>query len=342
MIRTKTTLIVGAGASQEIHLPSGPELLERTAAAYDFYRFGGDQMTKDSAVLLRHLAKLAERPGQSQDKLYLATERLRISARMSKLVDAVIDQNDDNPLVTLCGKLAIAHFICQGEARSNLRPAPKVAGDLPLQAGDFWLLELGRLMTSGVPRSRVHQCFENLQIISFNYDRSIEHFLPYALITAYGMTLQEAQRTVSEHLRIVHPYGTIGRLPWQKGEGADVDWGNENPWNMVNLVHQIRTASELTKNHAALSEVRNAMLKSQRIVFMGFGYHPQNLDLLIDSTFSHNPEVLACIHGLPGPSQTTVVRMLRRKLGLDKDDRLMVVNSRCYELFRDYGMMLES
>ena len=86
MIRTKTTLIVGAGASQEIHLPSGPELLERTAQAYDFYRFGGDQMTKDSTQLLRHLGKLAERPGHSQDKLYEATERLRISARMSSIV----------------------------------------------------------------------------------------------------------------------------------------------------------------------------------------------------------------------------------------------------------------
>ena len=61
MIRTKTTLIVGAGASQEIHLPSSIELLERTAAAYDFYRFGGEQMTKDSSQLLRHLNKLADR-----------------------------------------------------------------------------------------------------------------------------------------------------------------------------------------------------------------------------------------------------------------------------------------
>lgn len=342
MIRTKTTLIVGAGASQEIHLPSGPELLERTAAAYDFYRFGGEQMTKDSSALLRHLSKLAERPGQSQDKLYEATERLRISARMSRMIDTVIEQNDDNPLVTLCGKLAIAHFICQGEARSNLRPAPKAAGELPLQAGDFWLLELGKLMTTGVPRSRVHQCFENLAIISFNYDRSVEHFLPYALMTAYGMTLLEAQRIVSENLRIVHPYGTIGRLPWQLGEGPDVEWGNETPWNMGNLVLNIRTASELMRDTRALNEVRNAMLKSQRIVFMGFGYHPQNLDVLIDSSFSHNPEVMAGIHGLPGPSQTTVVRMLRRKLGLEKDDRMMVINGKCYDIFRDYGMMLES
>jgi len=122
----------------------------------------------------------------------------------------------------------------------------------------------------------------------------------------------------------------------------DFDAGDENPWNMGNLLGQLRTASELMRDSRALSEVRNAMLKSQRIVFMGFGYHPQNLDILIDSVFAHNPEVLAGIHGLPGPSQTTVVRMLRRKLGLDKDDRLMVVNGKCYDIFRDYGMMLES
>ena len=152
-----------------MHMPSGPELLDRTAQAYDFYRFGGEQMTKDSSMLLRHLGKLGERPGHSQEKLYEATERLRISARMSKMIDTVIEQNDDNPLVTLCGKLAIAHFICQAEARSNLRPAPRVPGELPLQAGDFWLLELGKLMTTGVPRSKVHQCFENLSIISFNF-----------------------------------------------------------------------------------------------------------------------------------------------------------------------------
>lgn len=342
MIRTKTTLIVGAGASQEIHLPSGPDLLDRTAQAYDFYRFGGEQMTKDSSMLLRHLGKLAERPGNTQEKLFAATERLRIAARMSSLIDTAIEQNDDNPLVSVCGKLAIAHFICQGEARSNLRPAPKNPGELPLQAGDFWLLELGKLMTAGVPRSRVHQCFENLTIVSFNYDRAIEHFLPYALITAYGMTLLEAQRIVSEHLKIVHPYGTIGRLPWQKGEGPDVEWGNENPWNMNSLLNQIRTPSELMANMRAVTELRNAMIKSQRIVFMGFGYHPQNIDLLIDTGFSHNPDVVAGIHGLAGPAQTTVVRMLRRKLNLDKDDRLMIVNAKCFDLMRDYAMLLES
>jgi hypothetical protein len=342
MIRTKTTLVVGAGASAEMQMPSSAELLERIAAGYDFYRFGGERMSKDSSALLRYLNKLGERPGSSLDKLYAATERLRVATRLGQMIDTIIDQNDDNPLVTLCGKLAVMHFICQGEAKASLRPAPKVEGELPLLIGDYWLVELGRLITNGVPRSKVERCFENLSIVSFNYDRSIEHFLPYALMTAYGMTLVEAQRIVAAKLNIVHPYGTIGRLPWQKGEGPDVEWGNDAPWNMISLLSGLRTHSELMGDRNALTEVRGAMLKSQRVVFMGFGYHPQNLDVLIDGTFSHNPEVLAAVHQLSAPSQKTVVRMLRRKLGLTAEDKLMVINSRCQEFMRDYNMLLES
>ncbi|MEP6868159.1 MAG: hypothetical protein ABJA20_06555 [Novosphingobium sp.] len=342
MIRTKTTLVVGAGASCDLQMPSSAELLERIASGYDFYRFGGERMSKDSSALLRYLNKLGERPGHDLEKLYAATERLRVATRLGQMIDTIIEQNDDNPLVTLCGKLAIMHYICQGEAKASLRPEPKIEGELPLLIGDYWLVELGRLITSGVPRSKVEQCFDNLSIVSFNYDRSIEHFLPYALMTAYGMTLVEAQRIVAATLNIVHPYGTIGRLPWQQGEGPDVEWGNDTPWNMLSLISSLRTHGELMADRNALTGVRNAMLKSQRVVFMGFGYHPQNLDVLIDGNFSHNPEVLAAVHQMAGPSQTTVVRMLRRKLGLTADDRLMVINSRCQEFMRDYSMLLES
>ncbi|MEP7223181.1 MAG: hypothetical protein ABI673_11020 [Novosphingobium sp.] len=342
MIRTKTTLVVGAGASCEMQMPSSAELLDRIASGYDFYRFGGERMSKDSSTLLRYLNKLTERPGHNQEKLYAATERLRVASRLGQMIDTIIEQNDDNPLVTLCGKLAILHYICQGEAKASLRPAPKVEGELPLLIGDYWLVELGRLMTTGVPRSKVEQCFENLTIVSFNYDRSIEHFLPYALITAYGMTLVEAQRIVTQRLKIVHPYGTIGRLPWQAGEGPDVEWGNDAPWNMLSLLSSLRTHGELMGDRAALTQVRGAMMKAQRVVFMGFGYHPQNLDVLIDGNFAHNPEVLAAVHQMSAPSQKSVIRMLRRKLGLTDEDKLMVIQSRCQEFMRDYSMLLES
>jgi len=342
MIRTKTTLVVGAGASCELTMPSTAELLDRIAQGLDFYRFGGERMTKDSTMLLRHLSKLAERPGHPQDKLYAATERLRVSSRLGQMIDTIIEQNDDNPLVSICGKLAITHFIGQGESKASLRPEPKIEGDLPLLIGEYWLVELGRLITGGVPRSKVDQCFDNLSIVSFNYDRSIEHFLPFALVTAYGMTLQEAQRLVSAKLNIIHPYGTIGRLPWEAGERPDVDWGVENPWNLLNLQSCLRTHGELMRDTRALLAVRGAMQQSQRVVFMGFGYHPQNLDLLIDGSFSHNPEVLATTYQMAAPTRTAVARLLKRKLGLDKDDKLLMVDSRCQEFMRDYAMLLES
>lgn len=342
MIRTKTTLIVGAGASCELQLPSGPELLDRMAQGFDFNRFGGAQLTRDNTAFLKYLAKMAERPGTTNEALYTATTRLRISAKLGTSIDGIIEQNDDDQLVTLCGKLAIAHFITQGEAKSSLRLTPKTEGELPLQIGDYWLVELGRMITSGVPRSKVEQAFDNLVIVSFNYDRSVEHFMPFALVTAYGMPLKEARRIVAAKLNIVHPYGTIGRLPWQTGEGPDIEWGTENPWNMLNLISQIRTHGELLRDARAFQAVRGAVSKCQRIVFLGFGFHPQNLDLLLDGSMSHNPDVVASFYQMPPPLQTAVLRMLHRKLNLDREDRLLTVDAKCYDVLHDYGMMLES
>jgi hypothetical protein len=36
-----------------------------------------------------------------------------------------------------------------------------------------------------VPRNRAEQCFDNLSIICFNYDRSIQHYLPFVVAMAF-------------------------------------------------------------------------------------------------------------------------------------------------------------
>jgi len=234
MIRTKTTFIVGAGGSCELQLPSGEELMAKVAQGLDYTRFGSELQTRDSMLIARYLAKLSERTGNGDKPLMVAADRIRNASKLGKSIDAVIDQNDHDQYVAQCGKLAITHFICQAEAKSTLRLTPRIDGDLPIQGMDNWLTHLGQLITSGVPRSKIDTCFENVSIISFNYDRSVEHFMPHALMMSHGLTLKEAQNIVSNKLKVYHPYGTIGRLPWQSGEAADVEWGTDQPWNILN------------------------------------------------------------------------------------------------------------
>ncbi|SMC47840.1 hypothetical protein [Novosphingobium sp. B1] len=175
MLRTRTTLVVGAGASAELQFPSNAELLARIIQGFDFKRAGSESSTRDGQLLLRNVYKLAERLNKPVEEVAAATERLRNACRLGRSIDTVLEQYDHDPLVLACGKLAIAYFIGQAESRSSLKDAPRVEGELPLQGkvAEYWIYQLGQLITSGVPRSRIGNALEQITIINFNYDRSV-------------------------------------------------------------------------------------------------------------------------------------------------------------------------
>ncbi len=193
-----------------------------------------------------------------------------------------------------------------------------------------------------MPRSRAERCLDDLAIICFNYDRSIEHFLPHAFVMAFGMTLQEAQRLIAAKLNVLRPYGSIGRLPWQAGEAPDSEWGTENPWNIDHLAQQIRTLSEQASNRPLIMAMHSAVAAAKRLVLLGFGFQPQNIDLLFDRGLSHQPEVLMTLHGMAPTNRNAVTKTIKRKTGLERDDQLMILTARAFEMMRDYSMLLES
>lgn len=342
MIRTKTAFILGPGAAAELHMPGPTETLERVAQALDFSRATANQLTRDAAAILRHVAKLAERTKASEEQLYKAAQRIHQSAKVARTVEGVIEQNNNDPLVEAFGKLALAVFTLQSEQRSSVRATPQAHSALPLQTGDYWLLELGKLITAGLPRNRLEAGLSDVIIVNFGYDRAVEHFLPYVLTTAYGMTLQEAQRIVAARLKVYHPYGSVGRLPWQLGEMPDVDFANENPWNMAALSTQLKTGEQALADRAGLSELRAAVARSQRMVFLGCDFSPQSLELLVDASLSHNPELIITMNGMSAPNKAAALRMLKRKTGTEREDRLIITEGRCLDVLKDFTLLLES
>jgi len=344
MLRTRTTLIVGAGASAELQFPTNAELLARIIQGYDFKRANSETSTRDGQLLLRNIYKLAERLNKKVGDVAAAAERLRNACRLGRSIDTVLEQYDHDPLVVACGKLAITFFMGQGESRSNLKDVPRVEGELPLQGkiAEYWVYQLGQLITSGVPRSKIGQALEQLTIINFNYDRSVEHFLPYALVMAYGIELKEAQQVVADKLDIVHPHGSIGRLPWQKGDAPQAEWGVEQPWNIHAIAAQLKSLNERSSDRNALRDIRLSVASAKRLVFLGFGFQPQNVDLLFENTLSHNPEVLISTYGMSSGNAATVAQMIRRLAGLESADQLMISPGRAWEVLRDYSLLLES
>lgn len=342
MIRTKTTIIVGAGASCELQMPSGPELVARIAQALDFARYGAELQTRDSVLLMQYLAKAAARVNQGEEVLNAAALRIRTAAKLGGSIDAILEQHNNDPMILLCGKLAIAHFISQAEAKSTLRLTPRIEGDLPLQGTESWLFQLASLITMGVPRSQADRCLDNLTVICFNYDRSLEHFLPHAFVMAFGMNLQEAQRLIAAKLQVLRPYGSIGRLPWQTSDAPECEWATENPWNIHNLAMNIKTLSERQNDRQLIMALQSAVASAKRLVLLGFGFQPQNIDLLFDRGLSHQPEVMMTLFEMAATNRNAVIKTIKRKTGLERDDQLIVMTARCYEMMRDYSMLLES
>ncbi|RJY08663.1 hypothetical protein [Aurantiacibacter aquimixticola] len=342
MIRTKTTLVVGAGASTELQFPDGRELLARIAASFDFQRLGGDLESEDMAAMAVRIEAIAKQARVKTDDLLEAGQTIRSATRISPSIDAILEQHGDNPMVLAVGKLAIAHFILRAEAESPMGAEPRDPGDLPVRGTENWLFQLARAVVNGVPRAKAESCFDNLSIVCFNYDRSVENYMPWALHMAFGMSVTDAQALVAEKLRIVHPYGTPGRLEWQAGDAPVAEWGESDPDDFAGVVEQLHTASERADQRGFQRQLVGEVTQGKRLVFLGFGFDPMNCAMLFDAPFETPPDTLVTMPGVTDAERGAVMRLLQRQAGIKDEGLITLQDMRAWQLLRDYAPYLES
>jgi hypothetical protein len=126
-----------------------------------------------------------------------------------------------------------------------------------------------------------------LSIITFNYDRSLEHLLFTSLKHTYNKP-DEITAEAVEKIPIIHVHGSLGPLPWQAVGGRSYVSQNLLGDAHTNLfTSQLQAASEkifvLSEGQQATSEYNKAfdyLSAAERIYFLGFGYHPQNMERL--------------------------------------------------------------
>lgn len=342
MIRTDTTLIIGAGANREIEMPDGPDLLAKIAAGYEFERLESEIKSRDLINLANLFQQVSDEIGLSYDELVRGATAIREATLVSTSIDAILEQYGHDPAVLAAGKLAIVYYTLQAESKSTLAAAPRAADELPLRGTENWLYQLGQLIVKGVPRAQAEHCFEKLSIVCFNYDRAIEHYLPWVVQRAFGMTYEEACELVAGRLRIVHPYGVAGRLPWQGEDANSAEWGAESPDHIVALSKRIFTASQRAASRQFQSYLRAEMSRGKRLGFLGFGFDPMNVAMLFDELEHDNPDMLISLVDVSATQQKAILRMIYRLTGIEDESRITLENMKAFELLRDYGRFLES
>ena len=143
-----------------------------------------------------------------------------------------------------------------------------------------WLVPLFRELTSNSTVDDLETRLESTSLIIFNYDRCIEHFLYYALISYYRIHPADAAKLIKK-ITIIH-YGRLGALPWQNTFDSElvIDYGDTDLIEKIPpAANRIRTFAE-APSKKIVEKTRDEVRAASILVFLGFGYHLQNMEIL--------------------------------------------------------------
>ncbi len=338
MIRTKTAIVVGAGAATEVELPGLREMLGKIAQGFDFQRLGSDLATPE----IEQFDKLFKRVKGEGEKLREAGLRIRAGSRLSSSIHALLQQHGEDKHVLAAGKLAIAHYTLLGERQSAMEAEPRDPGDMPFRGSENWLFQLGHMVVDGVSRSRAEHCFDNLHIVNFNCDRAIEHYMPWVLHSGFGMPVTEAQDLCSAKLKVIHPYGRAGRLEWQEGAEAEAEWGADSPKALFKVAEGIRTASEFAADRQLKATMQAGLTNARRLVFIGFDFNSLDTSLLFQERLTHGPDTLVSLGEGDKAKADTIARVLRNLGGIAPEALLAMHFGPSWQLLANHGLLIES
>jgi hypothetical protein len=306
MFAQQTLFILGAGASDEYGFPQGTALVKNIQYLMSL-TYDGLQMQGAGRPLILQAAK--ER-GIDANALIEAASRMRLGLAHFKSIDDFLHQRQgDNDVIDL-GKRAIAEIILNCEQESPLAKvsARHSLGDAGL--GDSWLSKFIKMLIAGRRLADRESIFQNVEFITFNYDRSLQEFLIWAIYEAWSVPVEEALSIVAK-VPIHHVYGSLGGLPGF-GKKLTTPYGAKLRLELIGPVSEgIRTYTESVSDDSDIVEVKKAISKARKLVFLGFGFHKQNMEILSPVDAPKDCEIVGTIFQAKQTSRETITRRIK-------------------------------
>lgn len=280
------TLVLGAGASFEVAMPTGNELKGKIASSLSFKVDGFRRLSGGDSQLRETLYQLGQRndTGNSLQSHIDAARLICAGMPQAPSIDNFIDSHRSNPHIAAVGKLAIATEILKAERASTLYVNPSNIYnqlDFP-RVADTWFNAFFQLISLNAQEENLPERLAKVRVVTFNYDRTLEHFLFHSIQNYYGSSAERAAELLT-HLVVLHPYGKVGSLPWQKADIEVPFGGGMHASALLQVSDLLRTFTEgTTKEGSSIEAIRTAIIDAEILVFLGFAYHELNLQLLFD------------------------------------------------------------
>lgn len=310
MIKKKTVLVLGAGASMPYGLPSGSQLMQEI--------LGG--ISSGGNALFRRLRDLGNGPGE------IASFHDNLLHSDQPSVDAFLEHWDK--FVDM-GKQAIAACLIPKESKSQFAYRSK--------EGDSWYQYLfGKLSVASPDEFAKNK----LAIVTFNYDRSIEYYLFTTLKHRYNLQDKECADLINK-IPIIHVHGSLGNLPWQgypskpygprssTPHGADI---SDTEIKSASL--QIKVVSEADKRSPDFRRAYQALGRATRIFFLGFGYYELNLKRLRIKSITGYPDYGEDVYGTSYGMGSSDLETINRKWNITFKDPVKI-----YDFLRNHVVL---
>ncbi len=341
MFPQKTVLVIGAGASHEFGLPLGSQLIAEVQRALDFRWTKGQQTGSGDGYTLDALGRLAKAKGIERNDYTRACGQLRsgISAFLS--IDNYLHSHSDNAQLVESGKVGIARSILAAEGRSTLKLDPykgeKFSVDKIVKT---WIYPFIRILNANVKRKEIEKIFNNIAIICFNYDRCIEHTFHELIQISFSVDFDTATKCMN-NLSIIHPYGTVGPLPWQDQDKA-IPFGNFERNDLDIISKQISLFTEQREDKIFNDFIDTHVTTAEKIMFIGYGYYSQNMDL-ITRQLNQNALIAGTAKGLSRADIDAIKGDLQRRftvLNRGPIDTPLLEDMTCLEMLDSYSRFL--
>lgn len=353
MFEHRTTFVIGAGASCELGLPSGDALMAQITTLLkpslkNAYGFAEDGFTRQVQ------RKIPFPAGDELNKVKGAQHTILKALPWSQSIDNLLHVHQANDPVRALGKAAIAYLILQAEAASYFFPVIRQQSDgFPGDGGRFgsvnpdidreelrnsWYRPFAKILFTQVVWEELPSALQKISFVIFNYDRCFEQFIYLAIQDHYSVSPEMAAE-VLKSTEFLHPYGTLGPLPWQTSDRVFLPLGaNVMSLDCFEVGERLKTFTESVETQIS-TRVQSAVAGAESLVFLGFGFLKQNIELLQPLRPSAS-RIYATTFGLSLPNSKEASNILTGFM--DSSIKPSLEMGKCSDLFENYRMSLSA
>ena len=174
------------------------------------------------------------------------------------------------------------------------------------------------------------------------------HFFFHRLGSVYGIPDAQCTKILND-LNILHPYGTMGGLPWQEKQ-IPVPFGlkanhiglKANHTQLLFSADQIKTYSERSEDEQYLEKLGSLIKDADTVIFLGFAYHPQNMELLVREKPKSSALVFGTALKVSGNDRAAIRQGLQRSFDITNKENILVEDMSCAGLFEKFHYQLSS